>query len=65
MPQIYQKTAWLLFQMICKGKHGELQGSCEHPSCGGPDRESEGEKNVHREKEATSAQGQRHSKKNF
>lgn len=37
MPQIYQETAWLLFQMIRKGKHGELQGSCEHPSGGGPD----------------------------
>ena len=59
MPQIYQETAWLLFQMIHQGKHEEPQGSCKQPSYGGPDTESEG-KNIQREKEVTSVKDKRH-----
>lgn len=65
MPQSYQEIAWLLFQMIHKGKHAELKGSCEQPSCGGPDTKSEGEKKYSKRKGATCVQGKRHFKKKF
>lgn len=56
LPQIYQQTTWLLFQMRCKGKHAEeLQDGYEQPSCGGPHKNSHGEKDIQREKGAISA----------
>lgn len=50
--------------MIHKGKHAELQGSCEQPSCGGPDYKVRRRKKIFKEKRgATCAQGKRHLKK--
>lgn len=49
--------------MIHRGKPAELTGSCEQPSCGGPDTKSEGEKKYSKRKGATCVQGKRHLKK--
>lgn len=51
--------------MIHKGKHAELQGSCEQPSCGGPDTKSEGEKKYSKRKGGNMCPRQKAFKKSF
>lgn len=66
LPQIYQETAWLLFQMKLKGKHAEeFQGRYEEPSCGRPDKESQREKTYSKRKGGSRSTSWKALKKNF